>query len=187
MRKIALLIMAVSIASLSAQPTNSNPRPSAEISPTAVLATMKLVADWQLTNASPTAARYKENTWTYGALYTGIMALDGIAGTSKYHDAMVAIGKKFDWKPGPRIYHADDHCVGQTYLELYFQDHDPAMLQPIKERFDYVLAHSSTNQLDESKQSKMDRWWWCDALFMGPPTWARMFKATGDKRYLDFL
>src|SRR5215212_4904333 len=107
MKTITLLILAVSIASLSAQPTNSSPKPSAEVSPAAVLQTMKLVADWQLTNASPTAARYKENTWTYGALYTGIMAFDGIAGALKYHDAMIAVGKKFDWKPGPRIYHAD--------------------------------------------------------------------------------
>src|SRR5581483_10769118 len=27
----------------------------------------------------------------------------------------------------------------------------------------------------------------CDALFMGPPTWLRLYVATGDQRYLDFL
>ena len=30
-------------------------------------------------------------------------------------------------------------------------------------------------------------WWWCDALFMGPPAWARMYQATYDKKYLDYL
>ena len=30
-------------------------------------------------------------------------------------------------------------------------------------------------------------WWWCDALFMAPPVLARMYVATGDKKYLDYM
>ncbi len=30
-------------------------------------------------------------------------------------------------------------------------------------------------------------WWWCDALFMAPPVWARMYTATGDHAYIDYL
>ena len=30
-------------------------------------------------------------------------------------------------------------------------------------------------------------WWWCDALFMAPPVLARMYAATGDRRYLDYM
>jgi hypothetical protein len=30
-------------------------------------------------------------------------------------------------------------------------------------------------------------WWWCDALYMGPPAWARLYKATGDAKYLAYL
>jgi rhamnogalacturonyl hydrolase YesR len=187
MKKIALLIMALSTASLWAQTTNSSARPSAEISPSAVLTTMKLVADWQLANPSPTIARNKEDGWTYGALYTGIMALNEIADTPKYHDAMVAMGKKFNWQPARRVYHADDHCVSQTYLELYLKDRDAAMLQPTKERFDFILAHPATNDLNFKSHGSQDRWSWCDALFMGPPAWIRLFKATGDQRYLDFM
>lgn len=156
-------------------------------SPPAILATMEKVADWQLTNASPSARSYKENGWTYGAFYAGVMALDSVAGTPKYHDAMVAEGKKLDWQPGRRQYHADDYCVGQMYLELYLKDHDPAMLASIRARLDYILAHPSTDSLDYNKKGKADRFWWCDALFMGPPTWARLYKATGDKKYLDFM
>ena len=186
MKKIALLILGVFTTALWAQPTN-RAKPSAEISPTAVLNTMKLVADWQLAHPSPTAAHYKENTWTYGALYTGVMALNEIAGTPKYHDAMVLMGKKFDWQLAPRRYHADDHCVGQTYLELFLQDRDAAMLGPVKERFDFILAHPATNVLDFKTPHAGDRWSWCDALFMGPPAWIRQYKATGDQRYLDFM
>ena len=186
MKMFALLILAVSTTALWAQPTSSA-KPSAEISPAAVLTTMKLVADWQLAHPSPTAASYKENTWTYGALYTGVMALNEVAGTPKYHDAMVAVGKKFDWHLAPRTYHADDHCVGQTYLELFLQDRDPAMLAPTKARFDFILANSPTNDLNMNIKGSQNRWSWCDALFMGPPAWIRLWKATGDQRYLDFM
>lgn len=190
MKKMALWILAVSAAALWAQPTNSPSKPSAEISPAAVLTTMRLVADWQLAHPSPSAQinkQYTEQSWTYGALYTGIMALNEIAGTPKYHDAMVAMGKKFAWQPARRVYHADDHCVCQTYLELYLADHDAAMLQPTQERFDFILAHPSTNDLYTGRKGAQERWNWCDALFMGPPAWIRLFKATGDHRYLDFV
>jgi rhamnogalacturonyl hydrolase YesR len=30
-------------------------------------------------------------------------------------------------------------------------------------------------------------WWWCDALFMAPPVWVRMYAVTGDQKYLDYL
>src|SRR5262249_29893570 len=133
--------------------------PSAE-SPAAILATMKKVADWQLTNASPSAKSYKENGWTYGAFYAGVMALDSIAGTPKYHNAMVAVGKKFDWQPGARAYHADDQAVGQMYLELYMKDHDPAMLGPTKAKLDNILTNQSSDSLDFKEKGKMDRYWW---------------------------
>ncbi|MGL4399358.1 MAG: glycoside hydrolase family 88 protein, partial [Luteolibacter sp.] len=35
--------------------------------------------------------------------------------------------------------------------------------------------------------SVSDRWTWCDALYMAPPTLTRLFTATGDRKYLDFL
>ena len=34
---------------------------------------------------------------------------------------------------------------------------------------------------------KQIEWWWCDALFMAPPAWARMYAGTGDKKYIDYL
>ena len=178
----ALLALAVSACA-----HNRVSRTGSVESPAAILASMEKVADWQLTNASPSGAHNKENAWTYGAFYVGVMALDSVADTPRYHDAMVAEGKKLEWQPGPRPYHADDQCVGQMYLELYMKDHDPAMLGPIKAKLDNILAHPSGDSLEFEKKGKQDRYWWCDSLFMGPPTWALLFQATGDKKYLDFM
>jgi rhamnogalacturonyl hydrolase YesR len=190
-RRAQLAIVAVALLSLPAAPlwaqsaaqTNSARVPG-ELSPPAILAIMKKVADWQL--AQP-PVRATSNDWTYGALYTGIMALSQISDDPKYDRSMIAMGQAHAWQPAKRIYHADDHCVGQTYLELYLKHHDPAMLRPIKERFDYILANPRTNDLHFNIKGANDRWAWCDALFMGPPTWVRLFAATGDKKYLSFM
>jgi unsaturated rhamnogalacturonyl hydrolase len=187
MKTFALLALAVSSAFSQAQPANSGTKPSAEISPSAILATSKLVADWQLVHPATSKDRAGERAWTYGAFYAGVMALSDIADTPKYHDAMLAVGRKFDWQPAPRVYHADDHCVSQMYLELYLKDRDPAMIGPTKERFDFILAHTATNDVNFRTRGSQDRWSWCDALFMGPPAWTRLYRATGDTRYLDFM
>ena len=220
MKNLALLtLVAFTFSACAQEKAALNAGPAKELSPSFILDSMKKVADWQLTNASPSNGQYnnREDSWTYGAFYAGVMALDSMpgaatftvtatgsptlnyqwyvgntnspvgGGTQKYHDAMVATGKKLNWKPGPKAYHADDQCVGQMYLELYMKDHDPAMLGPIKAKLDNILEHPSSDDLDFGKKGKMDRYWWCDSLFMGPPTWARLYKVTGEKKYLDFM
>jgi unsaturated rhamnogalacturonyl hydrolase len=155
--------------------------------PADVLATMERVADWQVahpyTKAPPT-------DWTNGAFYTGLVALMDISPSPRFHDAMMKIAEGNQWKPGPLPYHADDQCVGQAYLALYAQHHDPKMMTPLRERFDNILAHPRDISLDFDRAknpSRTDRWSWCDALFMAPPAWTRMTALTGDPRYVDFM
>lgn len=149
--------------------------------PAAVLATMERVADWQL--AHPSA--HETTHWTQGVGDAGFMALANLSGNRTYRDAMVAMGERNGWQLGPRGYHADDHVVGQTYAELYLQLRDPAMLAPLRARFDAILAVPHDGTLEFTVPGNQDRWSWCDALFMGPPAWARLSAATGDGRYLD--
>jgi unsaturated rhamnogalacturonyl hydrolase len=180
------LLLPSSLLGVATAETNS-PAPLTSLQPEAIRTVMKHVADWQLVNPSSSGHRYTEDAWTWGALYTGMMAWGRLADDPKYHAAMMAMGKRFEWKPAKRIYHADDHCVSQTYLELYLQHRDSAMLTPTKERFDYILAHPSTNSLQFNIKGALDRWSWCDSLFMSPPALTRLFTATGDKRYLDYM
>src|ERR1035441_2219416 len=159
--------------------------PSA-ITQKAVLATMKRVANWQLANPSA----HRATDWTQGAYYAGMMALAAVSDAPRYHDAMMEMGQKNDWKPSTNlIYHADNHCVLQTYLELYLQHHDPRMLEPAKQRCDQIMATPprDENDLDFTKPQALEKWVWCDALFMSPPVWARLTAATGDRKYLDFM
>ncbi|HEY1902624.1 MAG TPA: glycoside hydrolase family 88 protein [Terracidiphilus sp.] len=152
---------------------------SARLTHRAVRHAIRKVADWQLSRAETDF----DQDWTYAALYAGFMAVPDAAGGKKFREAMVRMGKKFQWQPGPRLAHADDQAIGQTYLELYQRFHDPAMLAPIRARMDAVM------QLPDSQFPDKDKplWWWCDALFMAPPVLAKLSAITGDRKYLNFM
>jgi unsaturated rhamnogalacturonyl hydrolase len=158
--------------------------PSPAIKPLPVLIAMQRVADWQL--AHPPS--YPVTSWDQGAGDAGFMALAGISGDLKYRDAMLAIGTNTEWQLGPRKYMADDECIGQLYTELYFLYREPQMIAPMRERFDAILAQPPAVQsLDFSQPGHgQDSWSWCDALFMAPPAWMRLYAATDDERYMDF-
>ncbi|HEV2328282.1 MAG TPA: glycoside hydrolase family 88 protein [Verrucomicrobiae bacterium] len=146
---------------------------------------MQRVADWQLANPSA----HKPTDWTCAAGDDGFMALAGISGDPKYRDAMLAMGQTNGWKLGPRQYHADDQGIGQAYTELYFLYRDPKMIAPMREKFDWILAHPATTASLNIRQphgAAFQLWTWCDSLFMAPPSWVRLYSATGDERYLDF-
>ena len=151
--------------------------------PAEVLQVMQRVADWQLQNPS----LHKPTDWTQGAGYAGIMALVGISGDDKYRQAMLKMGEGNQWQLGPKPYYADDHIVGQTYAELYFQHRDPKMIVALQQRFDQILAKLATTGLKFRTPGNQDRWSWCDALFMAPPAWLRLYRATGNEAYLEFM
>lgn len=153
------------------------------------------VADWQIATfdsmgvyrALPAMAerkpwnnrrRYHDLEWECGALYAGMYEWSTIANDTKYVNWLIEIGNRNNWKLHTRMYHADDHAVGQFYLNLN-QLYDKAlMMQPTKAQFDLML---------ESEKSKELQWTWCDALFMAPPVWTRLAKVTNSNKYLDYM
>jgi rhamnogalacturonyl hydrolase YesR len=168
---------------LGAQPAGASA--TADVNAQDILKVMQRIADWQLAHPST----HKPTDWTQGAGDAGFMALAGISGDPKYRDAMMSMAETNGWQPGPRPYHADDQCVGQTYAELYFLYRDPKMIAPLRARFDDILAHpSSVTSLDFKQPGHKagELWSWCDSLFMAPPAWMRMYAATDDERYMDF-
>jgi rhamnogalacturonyl hydrolase YesR len=158
---------------------------SPEVTPAAVLSTMESVADWQLANPST----HLTTDWTQGAGDAGFMALAGISADPKYGAAMLAACESNEWQLGPIMYDADNYCIGQTYAELYLLHRERGMIAPLRERFDAILAKPTDVQSMNYAQAASrvrENWSWCDALFMGPPAWVRLYAATGDERYLDF-
>lgn len=159
--------------------TPANPPALAHLSPAFKLgdikAAMRKVGDWQMAKSQEEF----NQQWTFAALYAGYMAAAKSLPDPAYEKAMLEMGNKFDWKLGPRLAMADDQAVGQTYLELFEDYHEPRMIAPTREQFDGLMKMP-----DDAKKPV---WWWCDALFMGPPVWARLYQATGDRAYLDYM
>jgi rhamnogalacturonyl hydrolase YesR len=159
---------------------------AAQATPDSVIAVMVRAADWQLAHPSP---KWKSTDWHNAAFYAGIMALSEVTAPAKYQDAMVRIGQANHWQLGVRPYQADDTAVGQTYADLARLTHDLTKVAPMRERFDFVLTHPKDDNLNFDPRlhpDRLDRWSWCDALFMAPPAWAKLSQATGDPRYANF-
>jgi rhamnogalacturonyl hydrolase YesR len=102
---------------------------------------------------------------------------------TKYRDAMEAVGRKYDWQLQSHLPNADGQSLGQTYLELYLQKKDPAMIRATQSELDALIAAPRLTTIP----GKEIQWWWCDALFMAPPVWSRMFAATNDRKYISYL
>jgi rhamnogalacturonyl hydrolase YesR len=151
---------------------------SAALEPAAIERALRKVADWQLARSQP----YFDRIWTSSVMYSGFMAASGATGDPKYRNAMFEMAKKFDWQLRDRLPNADDLSIGQTYLELYFQEKRPSLIGLTRAELDDLLPLTTV----KPKDARIP-WWWCDALFMAPPVWAKMVKATGERKYLDYM
>jgi rhamnogalacturonyl hydrolase YesR len=145
-----------------------------------VRAAMRKVADWELARSQP----YFDRIWTWSVLYSGFMAASPALDDPKYRDAMQAVAEKFHWELRSQHPNADDQSVGQTYLEQDLLQPAPEKAGPTKAALDDLLAGGAARIPEGQAQIP---WWWCDALFMAPPAWSRMYAVTHDARYLDYL
>ncbi len=162
----------------------ANPGPKAKLSgslrPADVRAAMRKVADWELSWSQP----YFDRIWTWSVLYTGFMAASPGLDDPRYRDAMEAMAEKFQWQLRSEHPNADDQSVGQTFLELYLLQPAPEKIAPTRAALDDLLSGGTAPIPPGQAQIP---WWWCDALFMAPPVWSRMYAATHDAKYLDYV
>jgi rhamnogalacturonyl hydrolase YesR len=136
---------------------------------------MLKVANWQLANPN-----HELFDWTNGAFYAGVFAAYETTKSKEIWNALVDMGEKNKWRPGRRFDHADDIVINQTYLDMYRITRDRKMLQPTIDVVERIKK-------DPSREAEKNGiiWWWCDALFMAPPTLAKLATITGDRSYLE--
>jgi rhamnogalacturonyl hydrolase YesR len=161
-----------------------------EINPAGVKQIMKKVADWQIehfTDYNDRKYPHHPLNWTNGALYAGMVKWAEMAEDDTYYEWLRNIGEDNDWMLHRRKYHADDHTVGQMYIDLYRKYNDEKMIEPTKKQFEFIMYHPSKSVLNWNTPYHQDRWNWCDALFMSPPVWAKLYNITGERKYMDFM
>ncbi len=158
---------------------------SQNIKPQDVKQDKKRFADWQIEHYKDVFSNNKPHNpldWINGALYVGMVKWAEMADDDTYYEWLKKIGEEHDWKLWDRKYHADDHTIGQMYCELSRKYGDEKMIEPTREQFDFIMMHPSKSKLNWRTPYHQDRWNWCDALFMSPPVWAKLYKITGEKK-----
>ncbi|NQX00828.1 glycoside hydrolase family 88 protein [bacterium] len=134
--------------------------------------------------------------WQAGTYYTGVLAAHLATGEPVFREAALAWGNAANWRTGPRPFYADDLCMGQTMLDLFLLDRDPAYIEGLigvveayfgKKSLTPSDVHSHIPTNGDQQMRGRNLWWWSDALYMAPPVLVRMHAATGDSRYLDLL
>ncbi len=136
--------------------------------------TMKKALDWQLKHP-----KHELYDWTNGAFYAGVFAAYETTGAKKIYKAMYEMGEANEWKPGPRLHHADDIAICQTYVDMYRVSGEKKMIQPFIDRMEEFMATPY-----ETGDIRKCTWWWCDALFMGPPALVKLGLTVNEDKYV---
>lgn len=156
------------------------------------------VSEWQINHFSYCDSGnlhdYGIDAWTNGVLYIGMTRWASVSPNGqKYYDWLYnEIGKKNRWRipanfvdhPKYGIYHADELCVGQFYVEFYKKYKQPEMIKSTVERLDLIINNPPDSSMSyRNKQS----WTWCDALFMAPPVYLEIAQVSNDPSYAEFM
>lgn len=146
------------------------------------------VADWML--AHPKRANHRD--WSYGAFYAGLEEFARATGERRYIDAIREEGRTYGWKFEKRDADVGNtHCIGQAWLDIARAERDDAVVASVRAELDAFMAAHVDAPLARREGERVvlnrRRWYWCDALFMSPPVWAKLAAITGERKYLDFM
>ena len=175
MKKIVSLLFIVLFATVTFSKTENKNK---VFSPKYIKGTMKKAVEWQLKNP-----KHPLNDWTNGTLYAGIFAAWETTKSKKMYADLMDMGNKNNWKPGARWYHADDIAICQTYVDLYKIEKKQEMIQPL---IDLLAIFMEKPYPTNGSKIEVIKWWWCDALFMGPTAMVKLGMVTGNDKYLKY-
>lgn len=116
--------------------------------------------------------------WNRGAYHVGNFRSWEYLGVRRDLDYAIAWSAANNWTRGPEgPAHADAHCCGQVYIDLYRADRQPVRIANIKSTMDALLGISAAT----------DDWWWIDAFFMAAPTFAKLGATYNNTAYFSQL
>ncbi len=168
------------------------------------------VADWQLAQFDIRSNKMRPemrpsgipNGWMYATLHIGLLRWAEQVDSPAYKQAVLNLSQLNEYKMGPRVYHADDHAIGDVYLSLYQMYGGDNKLQHTQQTLNYVVDNPDKRALEFAVKERdvhefalrtfkdpycTRRWCWADAVFMSPPVFAHLSKITGDERYVSYM
>jgi len=176
MRKFSILVfISIVVASLSAQTFPSK----SQVLDKMILANSYFTKKWpDPTKSIVTDKTRPSNLWTRGTYYEGLMQLYYLTQDVKLLDYAIDWGTFHKWQPTytgnvpTRI--ADNQCCGQTYLELYQLDPKPERIATMQASIDLMV-----------NTTKVNDWWWIDALQMAMPVFTKFGVIKNDNKYFE--
>ena len=161
---------------------------------------------WQSNNAAEV-----RSFWDNAAYHTGNMEAYFLTGEERYLDYSLRWAEHNNWmgatEPDPEkwlykqygespqhVLFGDWQICFQTYIDLYWVAMGKYV--PGVKGMKKIPLHSNPNKRImrakevmqyEAYSSAHDYWWWADALYMVMPVMTKMYRLTGDERYLDKL
>lgn len=146
------------------------------------------VVNWQIKNFPKTRhGLVGQREWVAGSWYIGLFDWAELTNNNLYYDCLKKIFDKQSWQLGNRLYDADDICVAQTYIDMYNKFKDLHMVESTFARVEWIVNNPSKGSVDfQERKYFRERWTWCDALFMAPPVYSRLYTLTGNKKYMYF-
>ncbi|MFJ4923754.1 glycoside hydrolase family 88 protein [Streptomyces sp. NPDC088725] len=142
-----------------------------------IISVLRRVADqWIGAHTDP-----GDNLWANATFFSGLLALQRLTGDTGYLRYARGWAEKHNYglSGGVTTRHADNHCAGQAYLDLYEAEPDEQKLTAIE---DSLHRMTYTDQ-----PARNDDWWWDDALHMAMPPFARIGALREDPAYWDKL
>ena len=155
-----------------------------------VLETLTRANDYWQANHQPTSWAF----WDYAAYHTGNMEAYVVTGNETYRQYSTAWAEHNGWSGAKsqdksawkyQYGETDDYVLFgdwqicfQTYVDLY-------QLDPAKDR--RKIARALEVFEHQMRTPNVDYWWWADGLYMVMPAMTKLYKATGERRYLDKL
>lgn len=147
----------------------------------------KVNTHWQTTH-KPEAWSF----WHVAAYHTGNMEAYKLTGKPEYLDYSLAWADHNQWKGAKgddrskwkyNYGETDDHVLFgdwqicfQTYADLYNVKQEENRIKRAREVMEY-----------EMDTPQNDYWWWADGLYMVMPVMTKLYKITGNQKYLDKL
>jgi len=137
---------------------------------------MHKVNDWQRTHPimPPDDRNWERATW-----YTGVMAAWKTTQDREFYDQALAWGRQHHWQVGTEADGANRLFCVETWLELYFQEKDRAMILPAIQWLDTDAPNSPGGANVWYLEHGLR---YADSLY-GAAALTMLSKATGDEKY----
>ncbi|WBQ05901.1 glycoside hydrolase family 88 protein [Kribbella sp. CA-293567] len=115
-----------------------------------------------------------DNGWARATFFSGLMAAYRLTGERRYLDYTRSWAERHAYgiREGVATRHADNHNAIQVYLDLHELEPSANKLTAATETLRRMVA-----------SSKIDDWWWDDALHMAMPPFARIGRLRRDPAY----